>query len=440
MPTTTYSQSLTLTTGTATVLNLRRIFTGSTVVYKQGQQDNLAWTFHTADGDIPEWEDYLSVDGDEIRITAPDQTYRQFYILLWYFTDPEDILRINVADVVLPTRDPLMPNQYAMADIRLWGIGSVYKYPTVDFFTEPHTLVTPTLSGNTGLVSAQRGGVTSIATAAGGAPPAIVTVGSYSFNVSVSNPLLSDTQVAVPGDEQRRAPVAARFIISPSAEMVIPPSVIFAAMPGKYKENVLESNVIVRMLQGQEICDSLAAGITIGRAGIATESRNYSVSVQFYNEHTPGVELGQEDIFYTWRFYVSVTNMEGRVPQNPFPPFLLVPNENPTSGGNTIPGNPPPLGSTLYRSAVHPPPVRDGQLSERKFSGELPDRLSNERIGVVVGQIDQEGTATTIGLADPRRQQKVAPQQLRGGIYDVPKVIPDDFWVEWPHHVREENA
>ena len=439
MPTTTYSQALTLTTGTATTLSLRRIFTGSTVTYRQGQQDNLAWTFHTATGDIPEWEDYLTVNGDEITLTAPDQTYRQFYILLWYFTDPEDILRINVTDVVLPVRDPLMPNQIAMADIRLLGVGSAYDYPTVDFFPSPHTSLTPTISGNTSLVTARRGGITAAQTAPAGSPPAIVTVGSYSFNVTVTAPLLADDQVAVPGDEQIRAPSAETVYLSPSGQITIPPGVIFAAIPDQYKEGILESNVITRVLQGREICDIVTAGIIIGRAGTATDARNYSVSIRFHDSsQTQSTSLN--NLFYTWRFYVSVTNMEGRPAQNPFPPFLLVPNENPTTGGNTIPGNPPPLGSTLYRAAVHPPPVRDDQLIERKFSGELPDRLSNERIGVVVGQIDQEGTATTIGLADPRRQQKVPPQHLTGGIYDVPRVIPDDFWVEWPHNVREENA
>ena len=103
-----------------------------------------------------------------------------------------------------------------------------------------------------------------------------------------------------------------------------------------------------------------------------------------------------------------------RTVQNPFPPWHLVPNENPTAGAIRYPAIPPPLGSTLYLNAVHPPPVRDGQIVERKFNGMLPDRLPIDKIGVVVGQIEQEGTGTTIGLADPRRQQKVKPQQLMG--------------------------
>ena len=434
MATTTLSQTITLTTGEATTFNLRSIFTGSTIVYQQGRQDFLAWTVHTADNDIPEWHDVVQVDGDTLSLTAPDQTYRQFYILLYYFDDPDEILRINVTDVVLPTRDPLMPDDRAMADIVMWGIGSRYNYPTVDFFTDPHTPITPTISGNTQLVVAAPGRITSVLPAPGGAEPATVTVGRYSFRATVVLPALSDTQVAVPGEEMLRAPSATRFIISPSAELAIPAGVIFSAIPAAYKEGIVQSNVLLNVLQGQEICRIVNNELRIGQAGVAHDARNYTVSVQLQDS------ANSNAVFYTLRCWASVTNMEGRTVQNPFPPWHLVPNENPTAGGNTIPGNPPPLGSTLYLNAVHPPPVRDGQIVERKFNGMLPDRLPIDKIGVVVGQIEQEGTGTTIGLADPRRQQKVTPQQLMGGIYDVPRVIPDDFWVEWPHHVREENA
>ena len=260
MATTVLSQTITLTTGEATTFNLRSIFTGSTIVYQQGRQDFLAWTVHTATDDIPEWHDVVQVDGDTLSLTAPDQTYRQFYILLYYFDNPDEILRINVTDVVLPVRDPLMPNDRAMADIVMWGIGSRYYYPTVDFFTDPHTPIVPTISGNTHLVVAAAGRITSTLPAPGGAEPAIVTVGRYSFRVTVVNPPLSDTQVAVPGDDMARAPSATRFFLSPSAELIIRRGTIFSAIPDKYKENIIESNVVLNVLQGTR--DMVALSIT----------------------------------------------------------------------------------------------------------------------------------------------------------------------------------
>ena len=446
MPTTVHGTPLVLEAGRPTTFILEDLFASPSVVTYQPDGDSrLNWRIvNTADDDL--YNIQVEVTNGTLSISADNTDNQVFKIEVWYFQDAEgtvladDIYAFNISSVIPARRriDEVILKVNDEGGVPLWGIDDSYELPRIAYFSPPESAPEATLSVSAGDVIVSTltdnlGGTRSFITAKSDNANARVTYGPYTFPLSVRPPVagFSDT-AAFPNI----------LYLAPGGNIIIQPRSVLNAIPEKYKENLSLGNITYDIRQGSEIIRAVTGAgndfpqLYIGRAGgrTAMATGNYTAVIYVQDSATNTTR-------YAMRFYVKVMGLTGRDPKNPFPRFIDVPIADPTATRTVeAPFNPAPPQNQLYQNTPFPPPVRDNQLTERFFTGTFPDRPSGAVITALVGKIDQEGTATTIGLADPRRQEKVRPQLLEGSIYEVARELPDDFYVNWPHPVIREEG
>ena len=440
MPVTTHNPDLTLIIGEPKTFDLQTLLPAAGLTYQQG--DLLLYSVVRAATDETL---YNAVDvsflGDQLVLTALDWAEVQrtaivghlqdIHIDLWYTSAPTDIYRFRVVRV-LPERRQ-QEEEKRLVSMRLWGVGDTYDMPFLGYFDAGTPHPTPTLqTGGDAVLSVTHTDKTKPAILTAKAEgTAFVDYGEkpvtgdtlYSFQVNVKAPNLADDTTH-----------AETLYIHPAGRITLRPSTLLDAIPDAYKDALALGGLSFEVTQGSSICsvetgaDNTYPRLQIGVYNTATESRNYTCSVAIKDTATSTTR-------YTLRFYVSVAKLNGRFPQNTFPVFAGVPQSNPIlPEDDTMAGNPAPPESGLHQNPLYPPPVRDSLLEEeKKYRGTLPDRPPANEIGVIIGQIEQQGTGTQIGLVDPRRLETVTPEILEGGIWDATKDLPEDFYIEWPH-------
>lgn len=429
MPTTRHSADLTLEIATPQEFNLQDIFRGSVVTYQTDGAERLNWRIEDASQDELYDAANIRVDGETLSITALTQRTQAFTIEIWYFDDPDDTYEFNVVAVNPQRREAV--EQRKIADAVLWGPGDWYELPQLSYFDGNAPIATLSdISGDLN-VTALAGRRTQVHARA--IPSSCtVTYGPYIFSISARAPDLTDD-----------VSFAEIIYLSASGQVAIRAPSVFNNIPAIYKDNLALGSITYDILQGSEIVSILTASgdnfptLLIGNRQQATPTGNYTVSIAVQDTATTTTR-------YILRFYVKVMGLNGEDPKNPFPLFVDIPNADPTGTDTpTAPTNPPPPQNTMYQNVPFPPPVRDSQLTERMYDfsqSDRPQRPPAHLVAALIGRVDQEGTATTLGLADPRRLERVAPQILSGSIYDVPKELPEDFWVEWPHNIVIEEG
>ena len=439
----------TLTVGRPLTIPLQDLFSGQNVViYQPG-----ALLGYLPLADIYETAINVDFDNDALTIYFTPQTADlsqipvPFNIDIYYLADPSSIRQIPIT-AVYPQRRSAGPgggiedSRVLPEATKLWGMGDSYELPQLSYFDDSYTDVPEaTFQDNASLThfridytpSSKRNFLVAL-TDDSGAEYLGVDYPPYTMSIRVAPPLLVNPDIS-----------PETIYLAPASNVIIQPRSVLNAIPEQYKENLSLGNFNYEIKQGSELV-TIETGtgdeypkLHIGRAGGRTAmfTGNYTAVIYLRDNATDTPR-------FALRFYIIVGGISGIPPQNPFPRFIDVPLGDPT-GTETpeAPLNPAQRQNTMYQNLPYPPPVRDEQLTQRLFTGTFPDRPSGAVIAALVGKIDQEGTATTIGLADPRRQEKIKPQLLtgaEGAIYDVPRQLPDDFYVNWPHAVDTEEA
>ena len=422
MPISQHRPNLTLEVATPTTFNLQTIFRGSHVRW-QGA-DNT-YKINTRVFDALDQEIYTitaTAEGDTVSITALDASTDAYAdalrrgpikVHIWYFDDFENIYEFNVTAVNPQRRE--ITDRRQIVESTLWGSGDYYVLPITAFFEGAARPATVAVEQGEMIVRTQ--GNRQVVEARSDDAIGTVTYGRYVFKLAVRSPA---TEFA---DD---APAPDALYIAPGGRIVIQATSIFNAIPETYRDNLTLGNFNYNIFQGEAVVSAVTGtGNTFPQLHCeGTHTSNNAVSVEVRDNAT---NTGRFNV----RFNVKIMGLNGEDPKQPLQPWADPETED---------LNPPPPQTALYQNVPFPPPLRDGQLDdERIFTGELPPRPSGALVRAIVGKIDQEGTATTIGLADPRRLQKIKPEILTGedervrSIYDVPRELPDDFYVDWPH-------
>ena len=429
MPIFPHNEDITLEAGTPTTFNLQTIFGRSGSPVRWQGADNT-YKINTRVFDALDEEIYtviVTAEGDTVSITADNTVVQAFKVQIWYFDDPTNIYEFNVT-AVHPQRH-IITDRRKIVESVLWGSGDYYVLPLTAFFEGAAPAATVAVERGEMIVRTQ--GNRQVVEARSDDAIGTVTYGRYVFKLSVLSPATEFSDTAAAPDQLYLAPGGLIVIQAPTILNNIPDVYKDRAQSGK--GSLTLSNFNYNIFQGDAVVSAVTGtGDNFPQLHIGGNTTgNYSVSVEMRDNATNTAQ-------YILRFYVKIMALDGNDPKQPFQPWDDPPNNDP--------GNVAPPENALYQNVPFPPPLRDSQLeNERIFRGTFPDRPDGALVRAIVGKIDQEGTATTIGLADPRRLQKIKPEILTGedervrSIYDVPRELPDDFYVDWPHALETQE-
>ena len=105
--------------------------------------------------------------------------------------------------------------------------------------------------------------------------------------------------------------------------------------------------------------------------------------------------------------------------QMPDAEMPVVPNQDPWQAFGSIPFN-------------EPPPADVARLVGRPYTRSMPRRGDRKVMKFILGEVRQEGPTAFVSLQDLRRIERANVERLSGGIYEVAKFIPEDFYIAWP--------
>ena len=422
---------------------------GAPFVYQRGIEDRLVFEVHDAVTEEELWDSvHVDVEGRDLVLTARNTTHVLVRVRFWDFDTPNNVVILTCA--IIPGRRGTMPvpvneetgeppedatpplpggDSLRIADMRAWGVGDLIALPTAvsPFFdSAPPTPVVDANDLDPAVeVVVGQNTLRVLKHVAAGSRGTAVGYGNYTFRIIPVAPILPAFSADAPTN------LSADIVhCAPGAQITILPSSILAAIPAEWKANLALGNMTFEIRQGIGAPCAVVTGtgntyprLVLGTTAANMPARNNSITVAIKNTST-------DTVHYALRFYFKVLRPDGTDPQNIPPAFVSV------AGAE----NAPPAQTPLYRNTVYPPPLREGVLVLRRYEGALPDRLPQENIAIIAGKIEQEGTETTLGMGDARRVESIVPEILTGGIYDVPKSLSDDFWVEWPHPLPQEEG
>ena len=428
MPIFPHNADITLEAGTPTTFNLQTIFGRSGSPVRWQGADNT-YKINTRVFDALDEEIYtviVTAEGDTVSITADNTDVQAFKVQIWYFDDPTNIYEFNVT-AVRPQRR-VITDRRQIVESTLCGTGDYYVLPITGFVEGTAPAATVAVERGEMIVRTQ--GDRQVVEARSDDAIGTVTYGRYVFKLAVRSPA---TEFA---DD---APAPDALYIAPGGRIVIQAQTILNNIPDVYKDRAQSGKGILTLgnfnyniFQGDAVVSAVTGtGDNFPQLHCeGTHTSNNAVSVEVRDNAT---NTGRFNV----RFNVKIMGLNGEDPKQPLQPW---------ADPETDDLNPPPPQTALYQNVPFPPPLRDSQLeNERIFTGTFPDRPDGALVRAIVGKIDQEGTATTIGLADPRRLQKIKPEILTGedervrSIYDVPRELPDDFYVDWPHALETQE-
>ena len=399
------------------------------------QQNPINWTSddsRTLGGETLQSGLHVIQIGNEVHITAAfaSSTEDDLLIDFFYESQPGDVFRVPIHSVKAAVNKSRPAARFP--SLILPGNGDSFLMPRADFVEGNATLIR--VSGSQNFVAA--GTPTAREIQLNSATKNINAVFNYqdtnnnAYRVQVRQAYPSGflpTTADLATGEQGVPFTETQIAIPPTGELRISRASLVAMLPTDLPNKPTASNIGVAVRQGSTVARYENNLLKLGGTG-ATLAARHSVGIAITNTGVSGTPV-------VWAFYwiVAICRLNGEVPLwsewLPFTEIALAEGQGPDVPERS---NPDVVNLGKRKSGIIPPAQPLSELTERPFNGTLPARTTDHTITMNLGEVRQVQTEIHIALQDARRLLPAKVQKLEGGLYDVPKLMNDQYYTDWP--------